>query len=566
MATGSLAIRDAVYVNDGFTGIIVWFWEIILNAADGDVIRVFGSVTKEDGTLLTGKAELKEFPVTSETNDLSGTFSQQFDIGEFGKFPEKAIIKMTIQSKEGNIIRQLDKKSLAVEFTGTQTEDPIPNPTMVDTRFDFTKTFFLKDGILAGTIEAFKTTAFNSFFNNTTLNLFAQTKNDIGQVIDLQTFPFTFGNNTLISKPVSVLGITSDSVTMELFVFDLLNRPFSAKNIHTFIDETEPPKPPPDNFLITATAENGFEIGGTVTKADLDALNDPSIGVASVNATIISEPTDLNITQTFSSIMNFLIANQIVEPQNIKITVAFDNNKPNKMYILDPLELDLVKIALPSTCATIINETLTNDTSQGFDFVLQDIDAICQPVEPPSPCSTGFHEEIINGAGVCVADDQNNPPPDSQFCESCKIWIFLFDTCPICEVPPIVCDPGFHEENGICVPDDPIPPVLNICFCVTFLDSSVLCFVLTPSDFAIFLNHPIQDNPGFFISSQEPCSNSPNNINDVLLDISNKLGVEPPPPIDGGINQNIIIGLGIAALVAAILAGVAISQKDKKKK
>ncbi len=400
MASGNVSIGSAVYVSDGLTGKVAWTWQLILNASDGDVIKVFANVKDQSGKTLGN--DLKEFPVSSQTKDLNGNFVIRFDVGTFGEFPPSAIITITVQALENGVrIRQLDIKSLEVPFTGEQIEDPIPNPTMADTRFDFTKTFLLKDGILAGSIEAFKTTAFDPFFNATTLHLFAQTKNESGQVIDLQDFPFTFGNNTVFSTPVSVLGITSKSVTMELFIWDSLNRPFSAKNIHTFIDETTEPPPPTDNFLITAIAENGFQIGGTVTKADLDSLNDPSIGVATVNATLTSEPTSLNITQTFASIMSFLISNQVTEPpngeppnggtgQSTQFIIKCLSNGFTKVYVLSDLEFQNYQ-ASPVPDTTIESFEDSQSETMTLTFVVNDIIELCRKEpEPPLPSNVCF--------------------------------------------------------------------------------------------------------------------------------------------------------------------------------
>ena len=413
MASGSVSIGSAVYVSDGLTGKVAWTWQLILNASDGDVIKVFANVKDQSGKTLGN--DLKEFPVSSQTKDLNGNFVIRFDVGTFGEFPSSAIITTTVQALEGGgtRIRKLDEKSLIVPFTGEQTEDPIPNPTMADTRFDFTKTFLLKDGVLAGSIEAFKTTAFDPFFNATTLHLFAQTKNESGQVIDLQDFPFTFGNNTVFLTPVIVLGITSKSVTMELFIWDSLNRPFSAKNIHTFIDETtEPPLPDVNNFLVTATAENGFQIGGTVTKTDLDALNDPSVGVATVNATIISEPTNLNITQTFASIMSFLITNQVTEPPNGEPP----NGEPPNGEPPEP------EPPLPSNvCFTLLYRDLTEvqytlTNAEFEDLIANPVSTgICAPVvKNISDCETEsstlgvVRTDIFNKVNECLAQPPEN--------------------------------------------------------------------------------------------------------------------------------------------------------------
>jgi len=53
------------------------------------------------------------------------------------------------------------------------------------------------------------------------------------------------------------------------------------------------------------------------------------------------------------------------------------------------------------------------------------------------------------------------PPPRSVQCE-CKGIITQHPPgfiCPECGLPPPpMCDPGFHLEDGVCVPDDDVPP------------------------------------------------------------------------------------------------------------
>ncbi len=401
MASGTLSLINGVYNNNGLVGKVSWLFTLFLSANDGDRILISGNIKETSTGKILANSDIKEFFPTDLTKDIQGGFSVVFDVSNLDQFPDKITITTFAQSREGNIARNLDSKSLVVDFTGNQPDEPIPNPTMVDTRFDFTKTFFLKDKILAGTIEAFKTTAFDPFFNNTTLRLFAQTKNESGQVINLQNFPFTFGNNTVFSTSVSVLGITSKSVTMELFVWDSLNRPFSAKNIHTFIDETTEPPSPIDNFLITAIAENGFQIGGTVTKSDLDSLNDPSIGVTTVNATLTSEPTSLNITQTFSSIMAFLISNQVTESpngeppnggtgQSTQFVIKCLSNGFTKVYVLSDLEFENYKNS-PVPDTTIESFEDSQSETMTLTFVVNDIIELCRKEpEPPLPSNVCF--------------------------------------------------------------------------------------------------------------------------------------------------------------------------------
>lgn len=130
----------------------------------------------------------------------------------------------------------------------------------------------------------------------------------------------------------------------------------------------------------------------------------------------------------------------------------------------------------------------------------------CPICEPPSPCPPLFHEEIIGGAAVCVADDQNNPPPDSQFCEKCGIHIFLFDTCPICADPP--------------------PTDQNICFRLVFKDASNLSFVLSKADFDFLVANPVKlagVGDQYSIAFSEPCSDPAQVLSDVLQAIFDKI-------------------------------------------
>lgn len=55
----------------------------------------------------------------------------------------------------------------------------------------------------------------------------------------------------------------------------------------------------------------------------------------------------------------------------------------------------------------------------------------------------------------------------------------------ITEPPPLVCDVGFHEENGVCVPD--IIITQNKKFELVFVDNGVIAYILNQSEFDIFI-------------------------------------------------------------------------------
>lgn len=124
-------------------------------------------------------------------------------------------------------------------------------------------------------------------------------------------------------------------------------------------------------------------------------------------------------------------------------------------------------------------------------FVYDEDLKMCVPEDKPVVCDPGYHEE--NGVcvknklvcdkgfheenGVCVADTPEplkcteGYEPDATGTKCIPVVIiedkkcdpgFVYDEALKQCVPvdkPVVCDPGFHEENGVCVPDTPKPIV-----------------------------------------------------------------------------------------------------------
>ncbi len=291
--------------------------------------------------------------------------------------------------------------------------------------------------------------------NGQSLNNFVVSQSDFEQLVNvLPTFNATItGSDTL-----------TDPNTTAVVIIE-----FASQN-----QITQPPDP--DNFQVTARAENSATITGIVSSVDFTFLSSAS-GVTTVKGTIEGFSSSISqVTHTAQDIMDFLILNQEVEPPMpdpfaiVDFLVSFSNDQPIKFYTLSNQELSSLKTSL-AQCASITDETPNpSGVSMGLAFVQNDILMICQ-TEPPLPC-------------------------------------------------PI----GQHLENGVCVPD--IPTEKNICFCVSFKDSSQLCFVLSKRDFEFFVANPVKlagVGDQYVIVNETECDDIVNNLSDVFQQVFDKI-------------------------------------------
>jgi hypothetical protein len=123
---------------------------------------------------------------------------------------------------------------------------------------------------------------------------------------------------------------------------------------------------------------------------------------------------------------------------------------------------------------------------------------------PPPECPAGYHKENLN----CVADDQQNPPTDAKFCESCQIWILGSEDCATCQPP------------------EPPEPPPNVCFDVKFPNDIILSFTLLPDDFDALINNPISDK--YVIINSRDCTGiTPNTLTEVIESIEFQLDQLP---------------------------------------
>ena len=349
----SLTAGDGIYKNDGLLvgQVNLSYFASLAQISPNDVaVQIRSRLQTLEGVNID--TIIKTHDVIITTSSIQGNFQHKFTILADGKFPEelKLVLNADVLTATG---RDLNKATFEfiVNFTGDQ---PTLTPTGQElaVNFDFTKIFELRAGKLEGTIEVAKTAQWNEAFNSKQLILVVNLRDKNNVLFKSEQFPYVQGTAIFHFQDILFLQLPNN-VTLESFVVDANFLPFSPVASHTFIDVD--PIPPGDNVLVTAIAENGFQIGGTVTAIDFDKLNDPVIGVSSVNATVTGEPTNLNISATFESIMAFLTSNQVTEP----------------------------------------------------------------PPPPPGECPEGFHKENLN----CVADDQDNPPPNAKFCDNCQLWI-----------------------------------------------------------------------------------------------------------------------------------------------
>ena len=288
-------------------------------------------------------------------------------------------------------------------------------------------------------IEVAKTADWNEVFNSKQLILVVNLRDKNNVLFKSEQFPYVQGTSIFHFQNILFLQLPSN-VTLESFVVDANFLPFSPVLSHTFIDVD--PQAGSDNFLVTAIAENGFQIGGTVTDIDFDRLNDSVIGVSTVNATISGEPTNFNISATFESIMAFLTANQkdppigecpdgFHKPLGFVVCIADDQDGTHpdskfcdvcQLWIHKDDNCEDCQPAEPSNvCFILLYRDNSEDswtlTSENFDALIANpvSTGICAPiVKNISDCTTPADDlgivrnDIFNKVALCL----DSPPED----------------------------------------------------------------------------------------------------------------------------------------------------------
>ncbi len=437
----NLTAGDGIYKNNGLVGQVnLSYFASLAQISPNDLaVRIRSRLQNLEGTTINTITKTHDIIVT--TSSIQGNFQHQFEILSDGSFPEelKLVLNADVLAASG-VITNISEFEFIVNFTGDQ---PTLTPTGQELalNFDFTKIFELRAGNLAGTIEVGKQPAWKEAFNSRQLVMFVKVVDlSNSQTIRLEQFPFVIGTNIFHFQDISFSQLPSN-VRLEAFVWDTNDIAFAPTITHIFND-VDPPIVT-DQILVTAIAQNGFQIGGTVTAIDFNKLNDPIIGVSSVSATISGEPTNLNISATFDSIMAFLIANQVIEP-------------------------------LPE-------------------------------------CPEGFHKPL--GFVNCIAIDQNNPPPNSQFCDVCQLWILDTESCATCQ---------------------PVEPS-NVCFTLLYRDNSEDSWTLTNENFEALIANPVSTGIcAPIVKNISDCTTLADDLGIVRNDIFNKVNqcLDQPPEDD----------------------------------
>ena len=415
----TISAGGAVYTNDGFTGKVTLSYLAILEQVSPNDLGVTIQSRLQTLSDVTLNTVSKTHTITPTTATISGNIIHQFEILENDVFPDelKLVLTARVNSNTGSSI--VDTFAFIVNFTG---EQPSLTPTGKELalNFDFTKIFELRAGNLEGTIEVGKQADWKEAFNSRQFVMFVKVV-DLSntQTIRLEQFPFVIGTNIFHFQDISFSELPSN-VRLEAFVWDANDIVFAPTITHIFNDVD--PTTGTNNFLITAIAENGFQIGGTVTDIDFDKLNDPVIGASSVNATVSGEATNLNISATFDSIMAFLISNQVTEPSpecpvgftlsqaGFCTSPANEPAPPNSTFCVE------CNFFIPNTgscpicdpvcenicfCATFkdVTQLCFVLTKPDFDFLIAN--PICPFIDPTICDSTDIQYSIVNESECC---------------------------------------------------------------------------------------------------------------------------------------------------------------------
>lgn len=491
---------DALYRNLSFNpyvGSIQIKWVMPLsNTVDGQTIGVnYRVINPVDGSIVIPWVKL-QYSVNKLSTSIKGSISESFQILTNEQFPNTLLLEIEVPSfRRGNFPPELES-SYALSFEGTQPNIVTPNNGMTNVSIGSLR---FTDGVISTLITAEKNSTYPSAWNFNPLGIAWNIKNnETGSVVKSGLFPFTFGNASSYGQPFFSSGNTFSSGVLSLVIKDAGGIELSDTILVSLNDTTTPPPPPPpsgsNSYLIAVKAENGLTINGNVTPSDFSFLSDPDIGVSLYNGTITSSQYQEGVPAllTAKQVMDFLFSNLTGETppppptsgDNFQLEFKINNgNVPNQFYVLDSIERDFV-ISNKPPCAELVNTLSTNETSQGFDFVIGQLYDLCDVGVPP--------------------------PPEP-------------DTCPI----------GYHKDpdTGLCVSDDtgdPLPEGDNTCFCLLYTDLSKTCHTLTNADYNEFVTNPIITGiTAPVVVDIKSCNSTPQSLEDVRQEMLDNVNNTP---------------------------------------
>ncbi len=268
---------------------------------------------------------------------------------------------------------------------------------------------------------------------------------------------------------------------------------------------------PPNNFDVTVTAEDGAQLGGTLTVFEKDIV---VTRIGEFSATADVQPTTSDASSTSTILLGFAEAHQITPPPTNKDITVFAQNGATMNFIVSVEDFNVLVNSLPEFQATISDVDTTQDINSTFTEVLAF--ASDNQTLPPDDSVTsdmvtvsigGFEikNDRITGGALLIANpnfnsfwygkqlnavlnientlgqvlvlkekpvtftaterDETLTFDQSAFGESVLnvevfCWVSLADPRILAEkkfvqvtegIEP--CPMGFHRENGICVPD-----------------------------------------------------------------------------------------------------------------
>ena len=197
------------------------------------------------------------------------------------------------------------------------------------------------------------------------------------------------------------------------------------------------------NYLVTVTAQNGATIGGVLSDLDWQVLK---AGLSALNATLTEERVTLDITSTSTILLQFAEDNQEIIDTSIEDTSV--SILPSNFELIDGrLKGEITYIAnanfnplyfgsefhVGALVQYTGEDNINRFVEQTLNFTETERD------EHQTINEDAFGNKVI-GVTFFVVSALNTP-----FAKSFGLTVSDgFDPCPV----------GFHQENGVCVPDN----------------------------------------------------------------------------------------------------------------
>ena len=228
-----------------------------------------------------------------------------------------------------------------------------------------------------GQVFAMKSTKFNPQYNSKVLKLLVQVKEG-STTIDLMQFPFTFGEKDQFSIGINKI-YYSNRITIEAYVWDSDNIPYSEKTILELQTKDKPVAPKPEELpIVTAPAPEP-------TVIELPVTVEP----------VIVKPvlTDRMVNQTIGTFE--IIDGRVIGEITYSITTDFNSyyyNKPISSFIQIKSETDVPLVVKENklnftqterTETIKINESSGNFTTLIIEFFVWKSATDSRPLSSP---------------------------------------------------------------------------------------------------------------------------------------------------------------------------------------